>query len=100
MAFGPMPRKPSTVMARRKAILGGVADGSAGPSLPPGLLVQQLGQFVLAFKGGEDQGRPVVLRLGLGLQPLQDEVAQGGVRHERHLNSDLPCPRPAVPSAH
>jgi hypothetical protein len=61
--------------------------------------VDELPQLVGAFEGGEDEGRPLVLGFRVGLQPLQDEVADGGVRHAPSP-SDLPCPRLAIPSAH
>jgi hypothetical protein len=41
------------------------------------LLVEELGELVGAFEGGEDEGRPLVLGLGVGVEALQDEVAEG-----------------------
>jgi hypothetical protein len=34
------------------------------------------------------------------VEPLQHEVAEGGVRHEPRVPADLSCPRPAIPSGH
>ena len=46
-------------------------------------VLEESGQLVGALEGGEDQGRPLVLGLGVGVEAGQDEVSQSLIAQVR-----------------
>ena len=60
-------------------------------------VVELLLQLALAFERGQHERVPVVVGVGGLVEPLQDDVAQGRVRHD---SSDLPCPEWQLSSGH
>ena len=68
MTDGPRP----TPVTQPKGLAGVEKDAA---------FVEELGELVGAFEGGEDEGLRFLLGVGVGVEALEDEVAEGRVGH-------------------